>query len=92
MQGDTIIEYDGVRDLTTEKFIALTAQTRKSKTKHLVVFVRDGYEYSVRVSSGFVGVSVMDTNLRGPFKKPRTRPETEPKDDKDKKSKGLNWT
>ena len=57
MQGDTIIEYDGVRDLTTEKFIALTARTRKSKAKHRVVFVRGGYEYSVRVSSGFTGVS-----------------------------------
>ena len=90
MQGDTIIEYDGVRELTTETFIALTAQTRKSKSKHVVVFVRDGYEHSVKVSSGFVGVSVMDTNLRGPFKKPGDRPE--PGYDKDKKSKGLNWT
>ncbi len=91
-QGDIIVEYDGVRDLTTEKFIALTAKTRKSKTKHLVVFVRDGYEHSVRVSPGFVGVSVMDTNLRGPLKQPGIRPETEPKDDKEKRSKGLNWT
>ncbi len=91
-KGDVIIEYDGVRDLTTEKFIALTANTRKSKAKHLVVFVRDGYEYSVRVSPGFAGVAVMDTNLRGPFKKPATRPEIEPKDDQDKRSKGLNWT
>ena len=90
MQGDTIIEYDGVGELTTEKFIALTAQTRKSKSKHVVVFVRDGYEHSVKVSSGFVGVSVMDTNLRGPLKKPGDRPE--PGYDKDKKSKGLNWT
>ena len=52
MQGDTIIEYDGVRELTTEKFIALTAQTRKSKSKHLVVFVRDGYEHSVKSRPG----------------------------------------
>ena len=89
-QGDAIIEYDGVRDLTTEKFIALTAQTRKSKSKRLVIFVRDGYEHSATVSSGFVGVSLMDTNLRGPFKKPGATPETGP--DKDKKSKGLNWT
>ncbi|MGO9120205.1 MAG: SUMF1/EgtB/PvdO family nonheme iron enzyme [Desulfomonilaceae bacterium] len=91
-QGDIIVEYDGVRDLTTEKFIALTAKTRKSKTKHLVVFVRNGYEHSVRISPGFVGVSVMDTNIRGPLKQPGIRPETEPKDDKEKRSKGLNWT
>ena len=91
-QGDIIIEYDGVRDLTTEKFIALTARTKRAKAKPLVIFVRDGREYSARVSPGFIGVSVMDTNLRGPFKRPEIRPEPEPGDDKDKKLKPLNWT
>jgi len=91
-QGDVIIEYDGVRDLTTEKFIALTARTKRAKAKPLVIFVRDGREYSARVSPGFIGVSVMDTNLRGPFKRPEIRPEPEPGDDKDKKLKPLNWT
>jgi formylglycine-generating enzyme required for sulfatase activity len=91
-KGDVIIEYDGARDLTADKFLAMTAISRREKTKPLVVFVRDGYEYSVRVNPGFLGVSVMDTVIRGPFKRPEPRQERVPEDDKDKKTKPHDWT
>ncbi len=92
IKGDIIIEYDGARDLTTDKFLAMTAVSRRDKTRPLVIFVRDGYEYSVRVSPGFIGISVMDTVVRGPFKRQEPRQEHVPDDDMDKKSKSLDWT
>ncbi len=54
-----------------------------------MVFVRDGYEYSVRVKPGFLGVSVMDTVIRGAFIRPVPRQERVPEDDKDKKTKPM---
>lgn len=92
IKGDIIIEYDGARDLTTDRFLAMTAISRRDKTRPLMVFIRDGYEYSIRVNPGFIGVSVMDTVVRGPFKKPEPRQERVPEDDGSKKSKGLDWT
>ncbi|MBI5249215.1 MAG: SUMF1/EgtB/PvdO family nonheme iron enzyme, partial [Desulfomonile tiedjei] len=92
IKGDVIIEYDGARDLTADKFLAMTAVSRRDKTRPLVVFVRDGYEYSVRLNPGFMGVSVMDTVVSGPFKRPEPQQERIPEDDKDKKSKHLDWT
>jgi formylglycine-generating enzyme required for sulfatase activity len=90
-KGDVIIEYDGYRDLTADAFIALTALTkRQKKARPHIVFVRDGSEYAVRVSSGMLGISVMDTTIRGSFKKPAPAPE--PTHEPDKKSKNLDWT
>jgi len=92
VRGDVIIEYDGARDLTTEKFLALTARTKKDKTHPIVVFVRDGYEYSLRLPSGSLGISVMDTTVKGPFKRPEPRQDRTPPGDKDQKSQPKDWT
>lgn len=92
-KGDVIIEYNGYRDLTADAFIALTAATKRDRKAHpRIVFIRDGSEYAVTVSPGFVGVSVMDTTIRGPFKKREPREEKVPETDKDKRSKPLDWT
>lgn len=85
-KGDVIVEYNGVRDLTVERLIGLTSVTKKEKAKPLVVFVRDGNEYSVRTAPGLLGISVMDTVVKGPFKRHEHRHE----DDPDKKP--LDWT
>ena len=90
-KGDVIIEYHGAGGLTTEKFLALTLETRKKRVKPVLVFVRDGFEYAVRVNRGFLGIAVMDTTLRGPFKKAAPRRDTVPKDKK-KRTKPLEWT
>lgn len=90
-KGDVIIKYHGAEDLTTEKFLALTLETRKKKVKPSLVFVRDGYEHEVKVARGFLGIAVMDTTLRGPFKisAPKERPK--PRDERDT-TKPLDWT
>jgi formylglycine-generating enzyme required for sulfatase activity len=90
--GDIIIEYDGNRNLGAEKLIALSAKTDRRKRKPQLIIVRDGYLYSVQVDPGFLGITVMDTRVRGPFKTDEgTR--TRERDDKLKKrSKPLNWT
>jgi len=91
-RGDVIVEYYGSRDLTADKLIALTSRSSKNKKKPILVFVRGGYEYSVRVNPGFLGVAVMDTRIRGPFKKPAPRPERTRDKKRKKRSKPLNWT
>jgi len=92
VRGDVIIEYNGVRDLTAEKFLALAAKTRQDKTNPVVVFVRDGYEYSLRLPSGAIGISVMDTTVKGPFKRPEPGPDRAPAGEKDQKTKPQDWT
>ena len=90
--GDVIIEYDGTRNLGAEKLIALSAKTSRRRRKPKLIIVREGYLYSVRVAPGFLGITVMETRVRGPFK---TREITRPskRDDKRKKrSKPLDWT
>jgi len=92
VRGDVIIEYNGVRDLTAEKFLALTARTKHDKTRPVVVFVRDGFEYSLRLPSGSIGIAVMDTTVKGPFKRPEPSQDQAPAGDKDEKSRPKNWT
>ena len=92
VKGDVIIEYDGVGSLTEGKLLALTAKAKREKIKPLVVFVRDGYEYAIRLSPGSPGISLMDTTIRGPFKRPESSPDSGPRDEKDKKSKPMDWT
>jgi len=89
-QGDVIIEYSGERGLTAEKLLGLSARAKKDRSNPVVVFVRDGVEYSTRVAPGSLGISVTDTVVTGPFKRPEPRPERTPDDHKDKKP--LNWT
>jgi formylglycine-generating enzyme required for sulfatase activity len=91
-KGDVIIEYNGVRDLTTEKYLALCALTRQEKINPVIVFVRSGYEYAIRAARGFLGTTVMDTTVRGPFKKKETTPAPSHRDEKEKNSKRLDWT
>ena len=91
-KGDVIIEYNGERDLTAEKFLALTTETKRSRVKPIIVFARDGYEYSVRVAPGFLGISVMDTILEGPLKKRETEPARDRDDDRDRGAQHKDWT
>jgi formylglycine-generating enzyme required for sulfatase activity len=92
VKGDVIIEYDGVKDLTESRLLALTARTKRGKIRPLVVFVRDGYEYTIRLLPGSMGISLMDTTVRGPFKRPEPSHDHRPQHEKDKKSKPMNWT
>jgi len=92
VKGDVIIEYNGVMDLTEGKIPALAVRAKRGKVRPLVVFVRDGYEYTVRLSSGSLGASLMDTTVRGPFKRPEPSPNRGPRDEKDKKSKPMDWS
>ena len=90
-KGDVIIEYNGNSDLTADKLLALTAQTRRERIHPVVVFVRDGYQYSTRVSRGFLGISVIDASLQGPFKRPAPR-DRKDRDGTPKSGKALDWT
>ncbi|MEW6530147.1 MAG: SUMF1/EgtB/PvdO family nonheme iron enzyme [Thermodesulfobacteriota bacterium] len=90
--GDVIIEYDGVRDLTAEKFLALTARTNKGRKKPMLILVRNGYEYSAHVEAGFLGVTVTSTKLRGPFKQPGQDKDQKKRDQKPDKTKAKDWT
>ena len=89
-EGDVIIEYNGVRDLTEGKLATLTARAKKAKMRPLVVFVRNGYEYTIRLSPGVLGISLMDTTVRVPVKRPESTPG--PQDEKDPKTKPMDWT
>lgn len=87
--GDVIIEYDGAKDLTTDKFLTLTGRTRKERIKPTMVVIRNGYEYTIRVSPGYLGITIMNTRVRGPFKKPKDKKDRDRKKDE---RKDLNWT
>lgn len=89
--NDVIIEYDGTRNLTSDLFLALTKRTKEERTRPMVVFVRDGFEYSVRTAPGFLGVTVMNTRVRGPFKKPREKKPEQRRQRRDS-DESLDWT
>lgn len=89
--GDVIIEYNGERNLTADKLIALTAATRRERSRPLVIFIRNGVEYAVRTSPGFLGITVTDITLRGPFKKAPQEPQPQEQKREDK-HKGREWT
>jgi hypothetical protein len=59
--GDIIVEYDGMRNLTTDKLTALTTVTKPEGTQVRVVFMRAGHESSTLVPPGPLGISVLDT-------------------------------
>jgi hypothetical protein len=89
--GDVIIEYNGSREITRERLIAQSALTKHQKVRVPVIFVRHGYEYSVRILPGPLGISAVDTSIRGPFKKYDERLQNESVDDNNSKSKAPNW-
>jgi hypothetical protein len=62
-KGDIVVEYDGKRNLTTDKLMALTAVTRPEGTQIRVVFMRDGHEHSTLLPPGPLGISVLDTTM-----------------------------
>jgi formylglycine-generating enzyme required for sulfatase activity len=90
--GDVIMEYDGVKELTPERFIALTGRTSGSRGKIGVVVARDGFKYDLRADPGFLGVIVTETVVMGPLKTPpkKRRRKRNPRDKGGKES--LNWT
>jgi len=92
VKGDVIVEYDGVADLDSDKFIALTARTKKERRRSVIKFVRDGYEYSVQVSPGSLGISITDTVLRGPLRRHEHDQNHGPENEHDKKGKKKQWT
>ena len=91
-KGDVIVEYNGKRELDGPLFLALTADTKRTRDRPLIVFVRDGYEHSVRTNPGFLGITITDTTVRGPFKKPDSGKEREPVEVQPKRSRHLDWT
>ena len=91
-KGDVIVEYDGVTDLDSDKLIALTARTKRERRRPVLKFVRDGYEYSLQVPPGSLGVSITDTVLRGSFKRNDHDQEHSPQNDHDNKKKKRQWT
>jgi sulfatase modifying factor 1 len=89
-QGDVIVEYHGARNLTSTKLIALTAETKRTRARPILVFVRDGYERAVRVNPGFLGITVVNTRVKGPLKRRDTAPKPDSKPGT--RSKPREWT
>ncbi len=85
-KGDVIIEYDGQKGLTSEKLMTLTARNQRQRSRPTIVVVRKGYEHVLRGFSGALGVTLMDTTIRGPFKK------LEPERPGGDKKKRQDWT
>ncbi|MEW6350900.1 MAG: SUMF1/EgtB/PvdO family nonheme iron enzyme [Thermodesulfobacteriota bacterium] len=86
-KGDVIIEYDGQKSLTSEKLMTLAARNQRQRSRPTIVVVRKGHEYVLRGFPGALGVTLMDTTIRGPFKKPEP---ARPRDDGRKKPQ--DWT
>ncbi len=62
-KGDVIIEYDGVRDLTTEKLATLTVLARP-KAIVRAVLVRTGQEQTLSLPSGPLGISAIEATIQ----------------------------
>lgn len=92
IKGDVIIEYDGVLDLDSDKLIALTARTKRERRRPVIKIVRDGSEHTLQAPPGSLGISIMDTVLRGSIR--RHDPDDNPgqQDDRDNKAKKKQWT
>lgn len=94
-KGDVIVSFDGVRDLSSDKLLTISGEAKKKRIRPELSFVRDGYEHTVHVDAGFLGITMLDTRLTGPFKKyesePARRPQPERQPEK-KDGKPLNWT
>ena len=91
-KGDIIIEYHGVSDLTVERFKVLTIETKREKAKPVVIFVRDGVEYSVQVPPGSLGITIADTETGESIKRTDPAPQVPPQEDKKKGTKHKDWT
>lgn len=91
-KGDVILEYNGIRELTAETFTEAAAATKQEKTRPVVVFVRDGVEYSVRIGPGFSGITVSETFVKGPFKRPTPPAEKQREQERNKRTRPDQWT
>lgn len=92
-KGDVIVAYDGVRDLTSEKLLTISGEAKKKRVRPELIFVRDGYEHTVHVDAGFLGITMLDTRLTGPFRKYEPTPTPRQQPDREKKEgKPLDWT
>jgi hypothetical protein len=92
-KGDVIVAYDGVRDLTSEKLLTISGETKKKRVRPELTFVRDGYEHTVQVDAGFLGITMLDTRLTGPFRKHEPEPPRRQQPEREKKDgKPLDWT
>ena len=92
VKGDVIIEYHGVRDLTTDTLRELAVSTKREKVQPVIVFIRDEEEYTVRVGPGLGGLTVAETFVKGPFKKHKADHEGPPARDRHRKAKPEQWT
>jgi formylglycine-generating enzyme required for sulfatase activity len=89
IRGDVIIEYNGVRDLTSDRILELSSlRTPKSVTP--MIFVREGQEYTVALPPGDLGVSTTDIVVQAPLKKPDTTPRIE-RDGAEQGSSKRDW-
>jgi len=91
-KGDVIIEYNGIRDLTAETFTEAAAATKQEKIRPVVVFVREGVEYSVRIGPGFSGITVSETTVKGPFKKPTPPADRQREQERNRRTRPDQWT
>lgn len=66
-KGDVIVEYDGVRNLTTKVLTDLIATKVQADRLPGLAFVRDGKEHSIVVPQGPLGIHVQDTPGRSSF-------------------------
>jgi formylglycine-generating enzyme required for sulfatase activity len=92
LKGDVIIEYNGITDLTAETFTEAAAATKRDKIRPIVVFVRDGVEYSVRVGPGFSGMTVSETVVKGPFKKDVPAQDKQREQERNRRTRPEQWT
>jgi hypothetical protein len=63
-KGDIIIEYGWDRNLTVETLASLAAREGKEGVGIQVVFLRGGRQDTVRLPSGPLGISAMDTTIQ----------------------------
>lgn len=87
-RGDVIIEFNGIGELTADRLLDLSSTSRTAKTSSQLVFVRGGYEYSVLLPPGTMGISATDIIVQGPFKKPESSPRIERQDHEEGSSRG----
>jgi hypothetical protein len=62
-KGDVIIEYDGERNLTTDALSLLTGRAKAERIRVNVTFMRGDQLDVVRLPSGSLGISAMDTTI-----------------------------
>ena len=91
IEGDVIIEYDGVSDLDSDKLIALVAKTKRQRRRPVIKIVRDTDIHTLHAPPGSLGISMTDTVLKGGTRRYEPVERLGPQDDRDKKTKKKQW-